>query len=234
MKISISDHDARVFPSTREEAQALQERLNAGIVLRPAYPGWGAAVRFAAGLAAAFPSPGVCRCAAVVWDVLEERVVDRAVAEAPASFPYVPGLQAFRELPAALEALRRIGTRAEAVLCAAHGIAHPRRFGMASHIGLAVGLPSVGCAERLITGEVSTISGEQLQMRGAGAPVLAGGEQVGVALYTRGGTKPLYVSPGHLADIESAAELVLRCTGKYRRPEPLRRARIAVKFEASP
>jgi deoxyribonuclease V len=112
---------------------------------------------------------------------------------------------------------------------------------MACHLGLASGLPSVGCAERLIAGEAAALSGEQdrdqekeqemeqLQLRGARAPVLDGKEQVGAVLCTRAGTKPLYVSPGHLSDIDSAAELVLRCTGKYRRPEPLRRARITAK-----
>ena len=143
-------------------------------------------------------------------------------------FPYVPGLLSFREAPAALAALGQLKTSPDILLCDGHGLAHPRRFGLACHLGLLSGLPSIGVAKSLLTGEHAPPA----QERGAWTPLLDGGEVIGAALRTRPGAKPVYVSIGHRISLESALQVVLRCTGRYRLPETTRQAhRLASNLE---
>lgn len=158
----------------------------------------------------------------VVLEIPSLRIVDRAHAVAPARWPYLPGLFSFRELPPLLEAFRSIETRPDVVLFDAHGVAHPRRFGVACHAGVLLELPTVGCAKSLLVGEHRPPG----SARGARAPIVIDGERVGFALRTRAGVRPVYVSPGHLADDTSSAELVLSLATRYRLPEPLRAAHL--------
>jgi deoxyribonuclease V len=146
--------------------------------------------------------------------------VAEARVERPTNFPYVPGLLSFRELPAGLAAIEQLPEAPEAVLCDGQGYAHPRRFGLACHLGLALDLPSVGVAKSRLIGTHD----EPGETRGAWTPLLDGNEVVGAVLRTRMGIRPLYVSIGHRLSLESALRLVLRATGRYRLPEPLRRA----------
>lgn len=139
---------------------------------------------------------------------------------APIRFPYVPGLLSFREIPPLLEAIAELHRMPDVFLCDGQGIAHPRRFGLAAHLGLWLGLPAVGCAKSRLIGEHAPFE----LLKGLHAPLVDKGEIVGCVLCTRDGVKPLYVSPGHLADIESSRELVLACVGKTRIPEPLKQA----------
>jgi deoxyribonuclease V len=159
----------------------------------------------------------------VVWDVSGQRVLETRAARARIPFPYVPGLLSFRELPVLMKVLRRLQTPIGAVLCDGQGIAHPRRFGIACHLGVIIGLPTVGCAKSRLYGTHEPVA----LRRGQSAALMAedgSGDVLGAVLCTRDGVKPLYVSPGHLADSASARQLVLDCSGGYRLPEPTRLA----------
>ncbi|MDH3258215.1 MAG: endonuclease V [Deltaproteobacteria bacterium] len=135
-------------------------------------------------------------------------------------FPYIPGYLAFREVPAILKALHRLSVPIDLILVDGHGTAHPRRFGIASHLGVVAGIPTVGCAKKRLVGEFEAPSPE----KGARTFLYHRDEKVGAVVRTRGGKKPVFVSPGHLTDIESAVHVTLAATGKFRIPEPVRQA----------
>lgn len=167
---------------------------------------------------------------AVAWDLVGRKVVETRGARAPLTFPYVPGLLSFREVPVMLAALRRLKTPVEGILCDGQGIAHPRRFGLASHLGLIVGLPTVGCAKSRLCG-THRAPGKR---RGSLAPLLDGNERIGSVLRTRDGVRPVYVSPGHLCDHESSVAWVLACGAGFRLPEPTRLAdRLVARYKKS-
>jgi deoxyribonuclease V len=146
------------------------------------------------------------------------------VVRAEAEFPYIPGFLAFREVPVLLEALALLRRRPDAILVDAQGTAHPRKFGCACHLGVLAGIPTVGCAKNLLCGESSAPAPE----RGSSSPIILDWEPVGLALRTRTGVREIYVSPGHLADLATSANLALRCSPKYRIPAPIREAHRAV------
>lgn len=158
-----------------------------------------------------------------VWIVLslpELQDIDRAEAVVPARFPYIPGLLSFRELPALAAAFERLRHRPQVVLCDGQGIAHPRRFGLASHLGVLLDLPSIGCAKSRLIGTHP----EPGRRRGDQTPLRDGRETIGAVLRTREAVRPVYVSIGHRASLADAVRLVLRCGVGYRLPEPIRRA----------
>ena len=139
-----------------------------------------------------------------------------------AAFPYVPGLLSFREVPPLIEAYRKIGQKPDVLLCDGQGIAHPRKLGFAAHLGLCLGIPTVGCAKSRLCGDH-----ERLTLRkGRSIPLVLDGEKVGLVFCSRDGVKPIYISPGHLSDIASSKRLVSRCLRRYRIPEPLRLAHL--------
>ena len=174
-----------------------------------------------AGLDAAFPRGGEeCVAAAVAWSVRERRVVEQRVVRRPLTFPYVPGLLSFREAPAVLAALAELETPVDALLCDGHGIAHPRRFGLACHLGVLTGIPAIGCAKSVLVGTCR----EVLLSRGSEGPLEHRGERVGTVLRTRDRVRPVFVSIGHRMDLETAVGLVLACAIGFRLPEPVRRA----------
>lgn len=153
------------------------------------------------------------------------RVVEGATAAVPATFPYIPGLFAFREGPVLVAALDRLTCRPGLLMVHGHGIAHPRRCGIASHIGVVTGIPSIGVADTLLCGEVE----EPGASRGSTAPVMDKGEVIGCAVRTAAAKRPVYVSPGHLIDLAWAVRTVLQTSPLFRTPEPLRAAhRLAV------
>jgi deoxyribonuclease V len=160
------------------------------------------------------------RAAVIVLSFPALEVVETSVVEQPCRFPYVPGLLAFREGPSILAAFRKLRTRPDLLLFDGQGIAHPRRFGIAAHLGVLLDLPSIGCAKSRLIGEHA----EPGPGRGAWAPLTDGGETIGAALRTREGVKPVYVSIGHRVDLETALDLVMRCARGYRLPEPTRQA----------
>ena len=174
-----------------------------------------------AGLDAAFPTGGKeCVAAAVAWSVRERRVLEERVVRRPLTFPYVPGLLSFREAPAVLAALAELETPADALLCDGHGLAHPRRFGLACHLGVLTGIPAVGCAKSVLVGA----PGQVADSRGSQGPLEHRGERIGTVLRTRDHVRPVFVSIGHRVDLETAVELVLACAIGFRLPEPIRRA----------
>lgn len=205
------------WPQTPARAIALQRALASRVRLRPP----ARLPRLLAGVDVAFPPDGGTVVAGVVlWDAQTGCVIEHQVARAPCPFPYVPGLLSFRELPAVLRALRRLRSTPDAVLCDAQGLAHPRRLGLACHLGLWVNVPTVGCAKSRLIGEHV----EPGPSRGSGAPLLLDGAPVGVVLRTRDGVRPLFVSPGHLCDIAWAERVTLLAAVRYRLPEPTRLA----------
>ena len=174
------------------------------------------APRLVAGLDAAFAGER-CIAAVVVWDLREQRVVEERVVMRPLRFPYVPGLLSFREAPALLAALRGLRTEPDVLVCDGHGLAHPRRFGIACHIGVLTGLPTVGCAKSRLVGAYA----DPARRRGARSPLVDGGEVIGSVLRTRPDSKPLFVSVGHRVDLRSSVRLVLACARDHRLAEPV-------------
>jgi deoxyribonuclease V len=139
-------------------------------------------------------------------------------------FPYVPGLLSFRETPAVLEAWTKLKIEPEAVMFDGQGIAHPRRIGIASHVGLMLERPTIGCAKSVLVGKYE----EPPLERGAWTPMVDRGETIGAAVRTKARVQPIFVSPGHLIDLEGAIQLAMQCDGGYRQPEPTRRAHLLV------
>jgi deoxyribonuclease V len=206
-----------VTASSIEEAVALQERL-APLVERVPPPGFAPAT--ATGLDVAYADGSTVVAAAVVTvDLATGAKVDSATAVGESDFPYIPGLFAFRELPTLLIALDRLAVPPELLVADGHGIAHPRRCGLASHLGVVAGLPSIGVAKTPL-GHYTPPADE----RGATSPLLDDDEKVGVALRTRRGVKPVFVSVGHRIDLATACEYVLTLARGYRLPETTRLA----------
>jgi len=158
--------------------------------------------------------------AVVVVEAGTFELVERVGVAGPARFPYVPGLLSFREAPALLEAFAKLRARPDVVLCDGQGLAHPRRLGIACHLGLWLDLPTVGCAKSRLCGRFE----EPGPHRGDRSPLVDRGEIVGAVLRTRTGVKPLFVSPGHRCDLDGTVGLVMATLGKTRLPIPARMA----------
>jgi deoxyribonuclease V len=161
-----------------------------------------------------------CYAVAVVWDLRADGAIATASAVKRARFPYVPGLLSFREAPALMAAFARIAHPVDVLLVEGQGLAHPRRLGLASHLGVLYDHPTVGCAKSRLVGTHR----EPASARGSRAALKDGAETVGAVLRTRTGVKPLFVSVGHAVDLDQACRLVLRATLRFRQPEPLRLA----------
>ncbi len=160
------------------------------------------------------------RAAVVVLKFPELTPVDYAVARMPVTFPYIPGLLAFREAPVILRALEWVKTTPDVILVDGHGRAHPRRMGIACHLGVLLDRPTVGCAKSLLVGRAAEPEGRV----GAWTPILDRGEEIGRALRTRLGVTPVYVSVGHRVSLAGATDVVLKCSKGYRLPETTRYA----------
>ena len=156
----------------------------------------------------------------VVLDFPGLSVVEVQGFEAALEFPYVPGLLAFREIPSVAGALEKVQTPVDAVILDAQGLAHPRRMGLASHVGLFVDVPTVGCAKTRLVGTHAEPGGE----KGSASDLVHRGEVIGRVVRTRERVSPVFVSVGNRIDLDSAVELVLACTTRYRLPETTRRA----------
>lgn len=211
MNVGRAPHRWRITP---KQAVVVQRRLAGSVRLCPA-----AVPRLIVGLDCAFQGEDIL-AAAVVWDVKAQRVVEERTMRDRVRFPYVPGLLSFREIPVLLRLLRRIRSDAGGLMCDGQGIAHPRRLGLAAHLGLVVGVPTVGCAKSRLCGTHEEPGFE----RGAFTPLFDEGERIGSVLRTQDGVRPLYVSPGHLVDHPSSRRWVLAAGTSYRLPEPTRRA----------
>jgi len=160
--------------------------------------------------------------AIVVLDYTSMTILDAVTASGEVDFPYVPGLLSFRELPILLEAFRKLATTPDVILADAQGIAHPRRLGLASHLGLWLDLPTIGCAKSLLCGKAA----EPRLEKGAWTSLRDADEIVGRMLRTKDRVRPLIISPGHKTDVQRATEIVLHCCRGYRLPEPTRQAHL--------
>lgn len=214
MKIP-STHSWDVTP---REAMQIQRDLAARVIeqdhLGP--------VRFVAGVDVGFEGEGnkTARAAVVVLNFPALQPVDDAIAREPVRFPYIPGLLAFREVPVVLRALEQLQTIPDVLIVDGHGRAHPRRMGIACHLGVLLDWPTIGCAKSILCGQAD----EPENRIGAWTPLVDRGEQVGAALRTRAETTPVYISIGHRVSLERAIVLVLQCCKRYRLPETTRYA----------
>lgn len=205
------------WPTTLEAATQIQHELRAQVVLEDTF----GTLNTVAGVDAGFEDDGqTARAAVVVLRWPELVPVAHALVRYPAPFPYVPGFLSFREAPAILAALDALATLPDLIICDGQGIAHPRRLGIASHIGVLTGLPTLGCAKTRLIGTHVPLEAE----RGSRVPLMDRGEQIGWVLRTRTGVTPVYVSPGHKVSMARAAELTLACVTRYRLPETTRYA----------
>lgn len=211
----ISDlHPWEVNP---RQAAAIQQDLRRKVIREDRFQ----TVRSVAGLDVSYPENGkTSRAGVVVLSYPHLEQIDQAMALMPVSFPYIPGLLSFREIPVILSALEKLARPPDLLVCDGQGYAHPRRFGLACHLGLLTGLPSIGVAKSILVGEHAPLAPE----RGAQSELIEAGEVIGLALRTRQGVRPVYVSTGHRISLETAASFVLNCSPKYRLPEPLRLA----------
>lgn len=202
---------------TPQEAIAIQKRLCDAVVREDRL----GEVQTVAGVDVGFEENNtITRAAVAVLHFPELTVAETAVARRPTTFPYIPGLLSFREVPAVLDALRKLSKLPDLLLCDGQGVAHPRRFGIACHLGVLVDLPSIGVAKSRLTGRHEPLAEE----KGTHRPLRDRGETVGMVLRTRTNVRPLYVSIGHRVTLETAVAYVLRCTPKYRLPETTRQA----------
>lgn len=207
---------------TVPRARRIQERLRESLDLAPAPSAL--APRFVAGADVSYDrGSDVIYGAVVVLSWPDLVPVEVASAVDRARFPYVPGYLSFREIPVLLRAFRKIRRAPDVVLCDGQGIAHPRGLGLASHLGLVLGVPTIGCAKSRLVGEHR----EPRPARGSWTRLTYEGRRVGTVLRTRAGVAPIYVSPGHAIDDRTALRIVLGCC-TTRIPEPTRRAHIEV------
>ncbi len=160
------------------------------------------------------------RAAVAVLSFPDLAPLEQVIARRPTTFPYVPGLLSFRELPAVLDALSQLSVMPDIILCDGQGRAHPRRFGIACHLGVLLDLPTIGVAKTRLVGRHLEPGPE----RGDWTPLLDHGEEIGAVLRTRPGVKPLYISGGHRVCLRTAIELTLACLTRYRLPETTRAA----------
>lgn len=201
------------------DARRVQVELASRVSLRDDYP---RPLRWLGGFDVGFEDEGtITRAAAVLLDAQTLDIVASEVVRIPTTMPYVPGLLSFRELPALLAALERLPHPPDIAFVDGHGIAHPRRLGIAAHFGVASGLPSIGVAKKVLVGTSATALHD---MRGAFTSLRHGGERIGWLLRSKVRCNPLIVSPGHRVSMASAPELVMRFTTNYRLPEPTRLA----------
>lgn len=182
-------------------------------------------IRYVAGTDVSFSRKlGLIWAGVVVFSYPELHRVEEKWVQDKVSFPYIPGLLSFRELPILLRAMKKIDRDPELILCDGQGIAHPRGLGLASHLGLLVDRSSIGCAKSRLVGEFSGVG----EMKGSRENLWYNGQVVGAVVRTRQGVKPLFISPGNKITLEESVKMALNCCGRYRLPEPTRQAHLLV------
>lgn len=207
-------HDWHLSPA---DARALQADWAQRLVLRDEVGD----VNRIGGVDVGFEQGGsVTRAALVVLSWPDLQVIERQLARVPTTFPYVPGLLSFREMPAILAAWEQLQYKPDLLLCDGQGTAHPRRFGIACHLGVWLDLPTIGVAKKRLVGRHEDVGND----KGSAVPLLDKGERIGTVVRSRTGVNPLYVSAGHRISQESAVEWVMVCLTRYRLPEPTRQA----------
>lgn len=202
---------------SQKEAIEIQKALQSHVNLKDDF----GEIKTVAGVDVGFEkNNAITRAAITVLNLESLELLESAVARRPTTFPYVPGLLSFREIPAVLQAMLELTDIPDLLLCDGQGIAHPRRFGIAAHLGLLTDIPSVGVAKSRLVGTHGDVPVE----KGSHVPLMDKGEQIGVVLRTRTNVKPLFISPGHRISMDSAIRFVMKCVTKYRLPETTRLA----------
>ncbi len=200
------------------EAIALQQTLAADII---SYDDLDHDIQYVAGIDVGFEDNGqTTRAAVCVLTLSDLAVVDSAVAHLPTTFPYIPGLLSFREVPAILAALEQLKVIPQLLFCDGQGLAHPRHFGIACHVGLLTGLPSIGVGKSKLIGSHAAVGNN----KGDWQPLLHKNETLGAVLRSRVNVKPLYISIGHRINLATAVDYVMRCLTRYKLPETTRLA----------
>lgn len=212
MKIS----QRHAWQLTVDEAIAIQEQLRTEVITEDKFK---QPVKYVAGVDMGFEEDGtISRAAVAILSFPDLQVIETSLARRPTTFPYIPGFLSFREIPALLDALEKITTIPDIILCDGQGIAHPRRLGIACHLGVIIDIPTIGVAKSLLVGKHEVVP----DTKGSWQPLIHKGETIGAVLRSRTGVKPLYVSSGHRVSLPTAIDYVLRCTPKYRLPETTR------------
>ena len=200
-----------------KDGAALQRKLSPRVVTYDDLP----SVETVAGVDVGTEAGGKrARAAVVVLDRHTLSVHERVSAQRALEFPYVPGLLSFRELPVVLDALAKLSALPDLILCDGQGYAHPRRFGLACHLGVVTETPTIGVGKTRLLGEHGSVP----DRRGAWVALKDGEETIGAVLRSRRGVKPIFVSIGHRVCLDTAVRLVMECTGKYKLPETTRQA----------
>jgi deoxyribonuclease V len=211
-------HHEHPWNVTPKEAIAIQNRLRGLVRIEDDLP---TDIRRVAGVDVGFEENGaVTRAAVAVLDFPELALIGSAIARQPTVFPYIPGLLSFREVPAILAALQSLETLPDLILVDGQGYAHPRRLGIACHLGVLTGIPTIGVGKTRLVGVHEAVP----DVRSAWVSLVDRGEDVGAVLRTRPGVKPIYVSVGHRVTLPAAVDWVMRCTKRYRLPETTRHA----------
>ncbi len=207
----------KIYLYSKQRAKDMQRELaNRVRVEKPSGP-----LRFIAGLDAAFGrQDDICIGAAALWDSKDEAIKAGSISICPNIFDYVPGLLALREGDVLLQAIDTLGWHPDCIITDGHGIAHPRRFGIASHLGILTDIPSIGCAKNILVGEFVPPPAP----RGSFSFLTVDGKILGAAVRTQEDVKPVFVSVGHRIDLDTAIGLVLRSANRFRTPEPVRAA----------
>ncbi|MBC7796355.1 MAG: deoxyribonuclease V [Pyrinomonadaceae bacterium] len=201
---------------TTEQAAKVQNDLRGEVVTIDDLP---SEINFVAGVDLGYDEENqTCRAVVAVLSFPDLRVVETSEAVLPIQFPYVPGFLSFREIPVAIVALENLKIAPDLILCDGQGLAHPRRFGIACHLGVLANVPTIGAAKSILIGRHDELG----ETRGSQKPLVHKNEIVGVALRTRDNTRPMYISVGHKISLETAVDYVLRCAPKYRLPETTR------------
>lgn len=201
------------WPRTIQAAKKMQQDLSCNVEIIPLRK----EPSLIAGVDASFDGNKII-AVACLFQYPEMRLIEKAYDIRNITFPYIPGYLSFREGPAIVEALRKLKKKPELIIFDGQGIAHPMRFGLASHLGVVLNVPSMGCAKSRLIGQFR----EPGTKKGNRSCLIFRDEQVGTVLRTRSNVKPIFVSPGHMIDFNDSARIALNCTGRYRIPEPTR------------
>lgn len=208
---------AFIAPESEAQARARQEALRSQRVLKDDFN----AADVIAGVDVGYDiARNLAHASIVVMKRQDLKPLEEVQAFAPADFPYIPGLLAFREIPAILAALAQLKTQPDMLMVDGQGIAHPRRMGIAAHLGVILDMPSIGVAKSRLTGTFAMPGAK----KGDSSPLMAGNEQIGVVLRSRDNVNPLFISPGHRISMHTAVKFTLDCLTRYRLPEPTRMA----------
>jgi len=217
----VQDRIRHPWNLTPKEAIALQKELAGRVRAGPALEN----CRYLAGFDLSYNkfSP-VCFAAVAIWDVREKKLHEVIGVKGEATFPYIPGLLSFREIPLLMEAFAKLKSKPDVLMIDGQGYAHPRRFGVACHLGILLDLPSIGCAKSRLIGTFE----EPADEAGSRSPLIDKEEVIGAVVRTKRRTNPLFISIGHKIDLDSAVRIVLAAGAGYRVPEPTRQAHLAV------